>query len=58
MALIQQAVFYVSCFLLINFYYVVTSAEAGSKLTKAQELGVTVIDEVALRGILSESTGE
>ena len=38
--------------------YVVAGADAGSKLTKAQTLGVVVIDEKALREMIGQSSGQ
>jgi DNA ligase (NAD+) len=35
----------------------VVGAEAGSKLTKAQQLGTTTIDEEAFRQLISDGPG-
>jgi DNA ligase (NAD+) len=38
--------------------FVVAGEEAGSKLAKAQDLGVAVIDEAGLRELLQETEGK
>jgi DNA ligase (NAD+) len=38
--------------------YVVAGVSAGSKLTKAQQLGVPILDEAALRELIGASNGE
>ena len=53
-ALIEQAGGKVSGSVSKKTDYVVAGAEAGSKLAKAQELGVAVLDEAGLMRVLSE----
>jgi len=38
--------------------YVVAGVQAGSKLDKAQQLGITILDEAAFQRLLRDSTGQ
>jgi DNA ligase (NAD+) len=53
-ALIEEAGGKVSGSVSKKTHFVVAGTEAGSKLDKARELGVTVLDEAGLRDILKE----
>ncbi|MGC4062094.1 MAG: NAD-dependent DNA ligase LigA [Aquabacterium sp.] len=55
-ALIEEAGGKVSGSVSKKTHYVVAGAEAGSKLDKAQELGITVLDEAGLQTLLAQAS--
>lgn len=57
-ALIQSAGGKVTSSISSKTDYLVAGAEAGSKLTKAEKLGVTIIDEAGLLGMLDHATDQ
>jgi DNA ligase (NAD+) len=38
-------------------HFVLAGAEAGSKLAKAEELGISILDEAALQTMLQQAAG-